>query len=69
LLAGSLLKNFLCNALPVCKPAGMDCEEKDSPKQTIKDMHSYEIPEIIAITIGAGSQHFLDWIEQETQQV
>ncbi|MFQ5649154.1 MAG: divalent-cation tolerance protein CutA [bacterium] len=33
----------------------------------IKALHSYEVPEIIAIPIIAGSQDYLDWIQQETR--
>ncbi|NHC37073.1 divalent-cation tolerance protein CutA [Scytonema millei] len=28
----------------------------------IRELHSYEVPEIIAIPILAGSQSYLDWI-------
>jgi periplasmic divalent cation tolerance protein len=37
-------------------------------EQAIKLAHSYEVPEIVAIPIVAGSQSYLDWVEQETQQ-
>ena len=30
----------------------------------IKRLHSYEVPEIIAIPIVAGSRDYLDWISQ-----
>jgi periplasmic divalent cation tolerance protein len=33
----------------------------------IKKMHSYEIPEIIAIPIVKGSKEYLNWIETETK--
>ena len=29
---------------------------------TIKDLHSYEVPEILAFKIARGEQGFLDWI-------
>ncbi len=29
----------------------------------IKTLHSYEVPEIIAIPLVAGSQQYLNWIE------
>jgi periplasmic divalent cation tolerance protein len=29
----------------------------------IKDLHSYEVPEIIALPITKGSQAYLDWID------
>ncbi|MEX0267650.1 divalent-cation tolerance protein CutA [Leptolyngbyaceae cyanobacterium UHCC 1019] len=30
----------------------------------IRELHSYEVPEIIALPIIAGSQPYLQWIEQ-----
>jgi periplasmic divalent cation tolerance protein len=36
-------------------------------EQAIKEVHSYEVPEIVAIPLVAGSQSYLDWIEQETK--
>jgi periplasmic divalent cation tolerance protein len=30
--------------------------------QKIKELHSYELPEAIEITISAGSAEYLDWI-------
>ena len=32
----------------------------------IKALHSYQVPEIIAIPIQSGSKEYLDWIEQNT---
>lgn len=32
----------------------------------VKELHSYEVPEIIALPIAMGSQHYLDWIERNT---
>lgn len=36
-------------------------------EQAIKALHPYEIPEIVATPIIAGSQNFLDWIRNETR--
>jgi len=33
----------------------------------IKTLHSYQVPEIIALPIHAGSKDYLDWIKQNTQ--
>ncbi|MEH2422105.1 MAG: divalent-cation tolerance protein CutA [Nostoc sp.] len=33
----------------------------------IKEMHSYEVPEIIALPIVAGSQAYLQWISQQVK--
>jgi len=37
-------------------------------EQVIKEAHSYEIPEIVAIPIITGNQSYLDWIVAETKQ-
>jgi periplasmic divalent cation tolerance protein len=34
----------------------------------IKALHSYQVPEIIAIPIQTGSREYLDWIEQNTSR-
>ncbi|MBD1998891.1 divalent-cation tolerance protein CutA [Leptolyngbya sp. FACHB-541] len=33
----------------------------------IREIHSYEVPEIIALPILAGSQPYLNWIAEQTQ--
>lgn len=33
----------------------------------IKEMHPYELPEIVALAITGGLPAYLKWIEQETQ--
>jgi len=37
-------------------------------EKVIKENHSYENPEIIALPIVAGSQPYLDWISAETER-
>jgi periplasmic divalent cation tolerance protein len=32
----------------------------------VKELHSYDVPEIIALPIVAGSQPYLDWIGENT---
>ena len=36
-------------------------------EKTIKENHSYETPQIIAIPICKGSVEYLKWIEEETK--
>jgi periplasmic divalent cation tolerance protein len=36
--------------------------------QQVKKLHSYDLPEIIALPIEAGSKDYLDWIKQATQK-
>ena len=31
----------------------------------IRELHSYEVPEIIALPIVAGSHHYIQWISQQ----
>jgi periplasmic divalent cation tolerance protein len=38
----------------------------DKLMETIRSLHPYEEPEIIALPISAGSRSYLDWIAQET---
>lgn len=33
----------------------------------VKDLHSYQVPEIIALPILGGSQAYLDWVTEETK--
>ena len=35
--------------------------------KTVRKLHSYEVPEIIALPIIGGSQEYLDWIEHEVK--
>jgi len=35
-------------------------------KQRVKELHSYEVPEIIGLPLAEGSKEYLDWIGQET---
>ena len=32
----------------------------------VKELHSYSVPEIIALPIGAGSTDYLNWISEST---
>ncbi len=32
---------------------------------TIKSLHPYEVPEILALAVSAGSQRYLDWLKSE----
>lgn len=36
-------------------------------EQAIRDKHSYDTPEILAVDVSAGSASYLDWIIQETR--
>lgn len=34
----------------------------------VKSLHSYTVPEVIAIPIVAGSREYLDWVKDETKE-
>ena len=36
--------------------------------EAVKEAHSYEVPEIVAIPIAAGDSAYLAWIEDETRE-
>jgi periplasmic divalent cation tolerance protein len=36
-------------------------------ESAIKQMHSYETPEIIAVSIVKGSKEYLNWLDHETE--
>jgi periplasmic divalent cation tolerance protein len=34
--------------------------------KTVKSIHSYEVPEVIALPVIGGNQDYLDWVARET---
>lgn len=34
-------------------------------EQAIRDLHPYELPEIVAVSLSAGLPAYLDWVTQE----
>ena len=46
-----------------------DLAKFEALKTKVQELHSYEIPEIIAIPIIAGSEAYLDWIAQSLQHI
>lgn len=39
----------------------------DALAAAVRELHSYDVPEIIALPIVAGSADYLAWLEAETQ--
>ncbi len=37
-------------------------------EETIKGIHPYEVPEIVAVPIVLGSSSYLEWLGQETKR-
>lgn len=35
--------------------------------QRVQKLHTYEVPEILALPVLAGSQSYLDWVSEQTQ--
>jgi periplasmic divalent cation tolerance protein len=38
----------------------------DALAARIKDLHSYEVPEVLVLSVSGGSVQYLDWVETET---
>jgi len=38
----------------------------DGIKSKVKELHSYEVPEIVALPIVAGSEDYLRWLREST---
>ena len=35
---------------------------------TVKEIHPYEIPEVISMTISEGNPDYLNWVDEETTE-
>ena len=42
-------------------------EKADEVIRAIKDLHPYEVPEIIALPVIAGHGPYLDWVHEQTR--
>jgi periplasmic divalent cation tolerance protein len=42
-------------------------EDFDRIERVVKETHSYDVPEIIALPVSGGSRKYLDWLFAETQ--
>jgi periplasmic divalent cation tolerance protein len=36
-------------------------------EKRVRELHPYEVPEIVAVRISEGSKPYLDWIEENTR--
>ncbi|OHB80266.1 MAG: hypothetical protein A2W31_16005 [Planctomycetes bacterium RBG_16_64_10] len=43
--------------------AKTDRSKYQQSEQAIRELHPYEVPEIVALPIVAGSQAYLDWLQ------
>ncbi len=39
----------------------------DAVERRVRELHSYEVPEVIAIPIVKGSKPYLDWVEENSR--
>ena len=53
-------------ALMICKTRE---ELFNTVEKRVRQLHSYEVPEIIALPITQGSKNYLDWVAKETKTV
>jgi periplasmic divalent cation tolerance protein len=40
----------------------------ESLKQRITDLHPYDVPEVLVLSIAGGSQAYLAWLRESTAQ-
>ncbi len=72
--------NILPGVTSICSWDGKICDEREvlmiiktgrnlfgDLEKRVSALHSYDVPEIIALPIKAGSQPYLDWIDQNTR--
>lgn len=44
-------------------------ERMEALARRVKELHSYQVPEIIALPILAGAQDYLRWIDEQTESL
>lgn len=60
-------QNKLCTEREVLMVFKTKADNFDAVEKRIKQLHSYEVPEVIAIPIIQGSKQYLDWVTKETR--
>lgn len=59
-------KDQFCSEKEVMLIIKTGSEKFDFLVERVKSIHSYEVPEIIALPIVNGSREYLNWIEERT---
>ncbi|MDR0823244.1 MAG: divalent-cation tolerance protein CutA [Endomicrobium sp.] len=59
-------KNKICNANELLLIMKTPHHNFKKLEKCIKEIHPYEVPEIISINIANGSKDYLDWIREYT---
>jgi len=54
-------QEWLC----IIKSTDALCDEVES---AIRELHPYEVPEIIAVAVTAGSQEYLEWLKESVRE-
>ncbi len=60
-------KGEICDETEVLLIAKSTQDQLEEIIKKVKELHSYEVPEIIALPILGGSKDYLNWIEEETK--
>lgn len=66
------LKSFYWWEGKLCKDdellliAKIKTDHFDNLEKTVREIHSYDVPEIIMVPVEAGSNAYLEWIKQVT---
>ena len=42
-------------------------ERFEAVAAVVRDLHDYDVPEIVALPVVAGSRDYLDWVDAETR--
>lgn len=59
-------KGEVCNDAEICLFIKCNVKKYEEIEVTIKQNHTYELPEIILLPINAGFTDYLNWIDEVT---
>lgn len=58
-------KTERASEIPLLIKTHKDCYAR--LEETLRDLHPYDVPEIIALPVTAGLPSYLEWVAQETK--
>ena len=61
-------KGEVCHDTEVLLVVKTDRQRFVRLEQAVRNLHSYEIPEVIALPIEAGSQAYLEWMNESLEE-
>ena len=44
-------------------------ERYEKLEARVRELHSYDVPEIVAVGVERGLEHYLDWVGQNTRRI